>query len=65
MTAGVFGSLPFPNQSGDQLISKAVSAAIAALFKRTGKLNRSVDADVQWPTHRSHGIVCASGGDRF
>ncbi|MEG3435960.1 DUF2993 domain-containing protein [Pannus brasiliensis CCIBt3594] len=45
MTAGVFGSLPFPNQSGDQLISKAVSAAIAALFKRTGKLTATVRAE--------------------
>ncbi|GCL55964.1 hypothetical protein NIES3806_33210 [Microcystis aeruginosa NIES-3806] len=45
MTAGVFGSLPFPNQSGDQLISKVVSAAIAALFKRTGKLTATVRAE--------------------
>jgi hypothetical protein len=45
MTAGVFGSLPFPGQSGDQLISKAVSAAIAALFKRTGKLTATVRAE--------------------
>jgi len=45
MTAGVFGSLPFSNQSGDQLISKVVSAAIAALFKRTGKLTATVRAE--------------------
>ncbi len=45
MTAGVFGSLPFPNQSGDQLISKAVSTAIAALFKKTGKIEATVRAE--------------------
>ncbi len=45
MTAGVFGSLPFPNQSGDRLISKVVSAAIAALFKRTGQLTATVRAE--------------------
>jgi hypothetical protein len=45
MTAIVFGSLPFPNQSGDQLISKVVSTAIAALFKRTGKIAANVRAE--------------------
>lgn len=45
MTATVFGSLPFPSQSGEQLISKAVSGAIAALFKRTGKLEAHVRAE--------------------
>lgn len=45
MTAIVFGSLPFSNQSGDQLISKAISAAIAALFKRTGKIVANVRAE--------------------
>ncbi|MBR8829970.1 MAG: hypothetical protein N5P05_000483 [Chroococcopsis gigantea SAG 12.99] len=45
MTAGVFGSLPFSNQSGDQLISKAVSTAIAALFKKTGKIEATVRAE--------------------
>lgn len=45
MTSIVFGSLPFPSQSGDQLISKAVSSAIAALFKRTGKLEANVRAE--------------------
>lgn len=45
MTSTVLGSLPFPNQSGDQLISKAVSGAIAALFKRTGKLQANVRAE--------------------
>ncbi|MEA5533252.1 DUF2993 domain-containing protein [Crocosphaera sp. XPORK-15E] len=45
MTAAVFGTLPFPNQSGDQIVSKAVSAAIAALFKRTGKVEATVRAE--------------------
>jgi hypothetical protein len=45
MTSIVFGSLPFPSQSGDQLISKVVSAAIAALFKRTGKIEANVRAE--------------------
>ena len=45
MTAILLGSLPFPGQGGDQLISKAVSAAIAALFKRTGQLEATVRAE--------------------
>ena len=45
MTAIVFGSLPFPGQSGDRIVSKAVSAAIAALFKKTGKLEANVKAE--------------------
>lgn len=45
MTAIVFGSIPFPGQSGDQIVSKAVSAAIAALFKKTGKLEANVRAE--------------------
>ncbi|MGK7880442.1 MAG: DUF2993 domain-containing protein [Crocosphaera sp.] len=45
MTAVVFGTLPFPNQGGDQIVSKAVSAAIAALFKRTGKVEATVRAE--------------------
>ncbi|MGK7953784.1 MAG: DUF2993 domain-containing protein [Crocosphaera sp.] len=45
MTAVVFGTLPFPNQGGDQVVSKAVSAAIAALFKRTGKIEAMVRAE--------------------
>ena len=44
MTAILLGSLPFPGQGGDQLISKAVSTAIAALFKRTGQLEATVRA---------------------
>lgn len=45
MTSIVFGSLPFPNQGGDRLVSKAVSAAIAALFKRTGSIEANVRAE--------------------
>lgn len=45
MTSIVFGSLPLPNQGGDQIVSKAVSAAIAALFKRTGKIDANVRAE--------------------
>lgn len=45
MTAAVFGTLPFPNQNGDQIVSKAVSTAIAALFKRTGKIEAMVRAE--------------------
>ena len=45
MTSIVFGSLPFPDQGGDRLVSKAVSTAIAALFKQTGKLDATVRAE--------------------
>ncbi|ACK69130.1 conserved hypothetical protein [Gloeothece citriformis PCC 7424] len=45
MTSIVFGSLPLPNQSGDQIVSKAVSTAIAALFKRTGNIQANVRAE--------------------
>ncbi|MEL4894176.1 LmeA family phospholipid-binding protein [Crocosphaera sp. Alani8] len=45
MTAVVFGTLPFPNQGGDKIVSKAVSAAIAALFKQTGKIEAMVRAE--------------------
>ena len=45
MTSIVFGSLPFPDQGGDRLISKVVSAAIAALFKQTGQLDATVRAE--------------------
>ncbi|MGD1857791.1 MAG: DUF2993 domain-containing protein [Leptolyngbyaceae cyanobacterium] len=45
MTSFVLGNLPFPGQSGDQVVSKAVSTAIAALFKRTGKLEANVRAE--------------------
>ncbi|MEM9907365.1 MAG: DUF2993 domain-containing protein [Cyanobacteria bacterium P01_D01_bin.44] len=45
MTSLVLGNLPFTGQGGDQLVSKAVSTAIAALFKRTGKLEATVRAE--------------------
>lgn len=45
MTAVVLGSLPFSGESGDRLVSKGVSAAIAALFKRTGKIEANVRAE--------------------
>lgn len=45
MTSFVLGNLPFPGQGGDQVVSKAVSTAIAALFKRTGKLEATVRAE--------------------
>ena len=45
MSAIVFGSLPFPGQSGDQLVSKVVTAAIAALFKKTGAIKVNVRAE--------------------
>jgi hypothetical protein len=45
MTSFVLGNLPFPGQGGDQIVSKAVSTAIAALFKRTGKLEATVRAE--------------------
>ena len=45
MTSIVLGSLPFPNQSGDRIISKVVTTAIAALFKKTEKLEASVRAE--------------------
>jgi hypothetical protein len=45
MTSFVLGNLPFTGQGGDQLVSKAVSAAISALFKRTGKVEANVRAE--------------------
>ena len=45
MTSIVFGSLPLPGQSGAQLVSKAISAAIAALFRRTGQIEANVRAE--------------------
>ena len=41
----MFGSLPFPGQSGDQLVSKVITAAIAALFKKTGTIKVNVRAE--------------------
>lgn len=45
MASIVLSSLQFPNQSGDQLVSKVVTGAIAGLFKRTGKLEANVKAE--------------------
>jgi len=45
MISTVFGSLPFPNQGGDRVVSKVVTAAISALFKRSEKLEVSVRAE--------------------
>ncbi|MBL1210568.1 DUF2993 domain-containing protein [Geminocystis sp. GBBB08] len=42
MTAIVFGSLPFSGQNGDKIVSKAITTAIAALFKNTGKLEANL-----------------------
>lgn len=45
----MLGNLPFPGvtagQGGDQLVSKAVTAAISALFKQTNKLEVKVKAE--------------------
>lgn len=38
----MFGNLPFSGQSGDQIVSKAITTAIAALFKKTGKLQANL-----------------------
>jgi hypothetical protein len=45
MTAIVFGTIPFPGQSGDQIVSKAISAAISALFRKTENLEANVRAE--------------------
>ena len=45
MTSIVFGNLPVPGQSGDRVVSKAVTAAISALFKQTDKLEAIVRAE--------------------
>jgi hypothetical protein len=45
MTSLVLGNLSFTGQSGDQLVSKVVTAAISALFKQTGKLEATVRAE--------------------
>ena len=41
----MLGSLTFPGQNGAQVVSKVVTAAIAALFKKTGKLEANVRAE--------------------
>lgn len=43
--SAVLGSLPFPGQGGDRVVSKVVSGAIAALFKRTEQLDATVRAE--------------------
>lgn len=45
MTSIVFGSLPFPSPKGDQIVSKAVTTAIGALFKKTEQLHANVRAE--------------------
>ncbi|KKJ00432.1 LmeA family phospholipid-binding protein [Prochlorothrix hollandica] len=45
MISTVFGSLPFPNQGGDRVVSKVVTAAISALFKRSEQLEVNVRAE--------------------
>jgi len=46
MMATALGGLPLPGRgSGDELVSKVVTGAIAALFKRTGKLRANVRAE--------------------
>lgn len=45
MVQALFGSTPFPAQGGDRLVSKVVGAAIAALFKRSDKIEANVRAE--------------------
>ena len=45
MTAALFSGLSFSPKNGDRLVSKAVTAAIAALFERTDKLDSQVRAE--------------------
>lgn len=45
MVNALFGSTPFQNQGGDRLVSKVVGAAIAALFKRSEKIEANVRAE--------------------
>jgi hypothetical protein len=45
MTSIVFGNLPFPGQGGDRVVSKAVTAAISALFRQVEKLEAVVKAE--------------------
>lgn len=45
MISTVFGSLPFPNQGGDRVVSKVVTAAISALFKKSEQLAVNVRAE--------------------
>ncbi|MBD2480579.1 DUF2993 domain-containing protein [Planktothrix sp. FACHB-1365] len=45
MVQALFGSTSFQTQSGDRLVSKAVGTAIAALFKRSEKIEANVRAE--------------------
>lgn len=45
MVSTLFTSTPFSNQSGDRLVSKVAGAAIAALFKRSEKVEANVRAE--------------------
>ncbi|MEL7037144.1 MAG: DUF2993 domain-containing protein [Cyanobacteria bacterium J06592_8] len=45
MVQALFGSTPFQTQGGDRVVSKAVGAAIAALFKRSEKVEANVRAE--------------------
>ena len=45
MVQALFGSTPFQTQGGDRIVSKAVGAAIAALFKRSEKVEANVRAE--------------------
>lgn len=45
MVSALFGSTPFQNQAGDALVSKVARTAIAALFKRSEKVEANVRAE--------------------
>lgn len=45
MVQALFGSTPFQTQGGDRVVSKVVGAAIAALFKRSEKIEANVRAE--------------------
>ena len=45
MVQALFGSTSFQAQSGDRLVSKVVGTAIAALFKRSEKIEANVRAE--------------------
>jgi len=45
MLTGLISSAPFQSQGGDRLVSKVVSAAIAALFKRSERVEANVRAE--------------------
>ncbi|MFM6190923.1 MAG: DUF2993 domain-containing protein [Planktothrix sp.] len=45
MVQALFGSTSFQTQSGDRLVSKVVGTAIAALFKRSEKIEANVRAE--------------------